>query len=73
MIRLAEGLTIPLDAVTKTFGILAQRRKGKTYTASVMAEELLDTYLSDLRRNGLADVEGGEVRASDTLFVGVGA
>jgi uncharacterized protein len=31
------------------------------------------TYLSTLRRNGLADVSGGEVRASDTLFIGAEA
>lgn len=28
------------------------------------------TYLSTLRRNGLADVEGSSIRASDTLFMG---
>lgn len=37
----AEGLELPLDFVTKTAAILAQRRKGKTYTASVVAEELV--------------------------------
>lgn len=33
---------LPLDFVTKTTAILAQRRKGKTYTASVIAEELVE-------------------------------
>ncbi len=28
------------------------------------------TYLSTLRRNGLAEVQGGWVRPSDTLFIG---
>lgn len=34
-LHVARGVTLPTDFVTKTTGILAQRRKGKTYTASV--------------------------------------
>jgi hypothetical protein len=44
-LKIADGLALPEDAVTKTFGILAQRRKGKTYTASVMAEEMVKAEL----------------------------
>jgi uncharacterized protein len=40
-LKLAEGLALPLDFATKTAAILAQRRKGKTYTASVIAEEMV--------------------------------
>lgn len=40
-LRISADLALPLDFVTKTCGILAQRRKGKTYTASVIAEELV--------------------------------
>lgn len=40
-LRVANSLSLDLDAVTKTFAILAQRRKGKTYTASIVAEELV--------------------------------
>lgn len=40
-LTLSPDLRLDLDAVTKTFGILAQRRKGKTYTASVLAEEFV--------------------------------
>lgn len=40
-LRISADLSLPLDFVTKTCGILAQRRKGKTYTASVLAEELV--------------------------------
>ncbi len=36
----ARGFTLPLDAVTQTFGILAVRGAGKTNTAVVMAEEM---------------------------------
>lgn len=40
-LRLSDNLTLPLDAVTQTFAILAKRGVGKTYTASVMVEEML--------------------------------
>jgi hypothetical protein len=41
-LNISPSLTLPLDSVTKTFAIIAQRRKGKTYTANVMAEEMVD-------------------------------
>jgi len=40
-LHIADNLWLPTDFVTKTVGILAQRRKGKTYTAKVIAEELV--------------------------------
>jgi len=40
-LRIAKGLALPIDFATKTAAILAQRRKGKTYTASVIAEEMV--------------------------------
>jgi uncharacterized protein len=40
-LRIADNLTLPTDAVTQTFAILAKRGVGKTYCASVMAEEML--------------------------------
>lgn len=40
-LKIAQGLSLPVDAVTQTFAILAKRGTGKTYTASVMAEEML--------------------------------
>lgn len=42
MLRIAPGLDLPVDYVTKATAIFAQRRKGKTYTANVIAEELVD-------------------------------
>lgn len=39
MLHVATGLSLPLKAVTQTFAILAMRGVGKTYTASVLAEE----------------------------------
>lgn len=38
-IQISKTFALPLESVTDTFAILAQRRKGKTYTGSVMAEE----------------------------------
>lgn len=40
-LKISPNLVLPANAVTKTFAIIAQRRKGKTYTASVMAEEMV--------------------------------
>src|SRR5262245_12978642 len=41
MLKLSNDLSLPIDAVTQTFAILAKRGVGKTHTASVMAEEML--------------------------------
>lgn len=39
-LNLGDGLTLPLAAVTATFGLLAVRGAGKSNTAAVMAEEM---------------------------------
>ena len=39
--RLADNFSLPVEAVTQTFAILAVRGSGKTYTAMVMAEEMI--------------------------------
>lgn len=44
-LTIAEDLHLPLDAATQTFAILAMRGVGKTYTAAVLAEELLKAGL----------------------------
>ena len=44
-LKLAEDLSLPLDAVTRTFGILAVRGAGKSNTAAVMAEEMFAARL----------------------------
>lgn len=44
-LKIAKNFNLPYEAVTQTFGILAKRGAGKTYTASVMAEEMLDNGL----------------------------
>src|SRR5438132_7878954 len=40
-LHISKDLSLPLEFATKTVAILAQRRKGKTYTASVIAEEMV--------------------------------
>src|SRR5579884_827827 len=40
VLRIAERLELPLDAVTQTFAILGIRGSGKTNTGVVMAEEM---------------------------------
>jgi uncharacterized protein len=44
-LRISRGLDLSYDFVTKTCGILAKRRVGKTYTASVIAEELVSAAI----------------------------
>lgn len=39
-LKLAPGISLPLDVVTQTIGILAQKRKGKSYTARRLVEQL---------------------------------
>jgi hypothetical protein len=39
-LRISPDLELPLDFITSTMAILAQKRKGKTYLAQVYAEEL---------------------------------
>ena len=42
-LHIANGLSFPLEAITQTFGILATKGAGKTYTSMVVAEEMLKT------------------------------
>ncbi|MCK5606515.1 DUF853 family protein [Candidatus Pacearchaeota archaeon] len=44
-LQIAKNLSLPLDAVTQTFAILAIRGAGKTNTSVVMVEELLKNGL----------------------------
>jgi hypothetical protein len=43
-LKISDTLTLPLELVTSTQAILARKRSGKSYTASVMAEELLTAH-----------------------------
>jgi DNA-binding MarR family transcriptional regulator len=40
-LHISSSLSLPIDAVTQTFGILAKRRAGKSYTARRIAEQFL--------------------------------
>lgn len=39
-LKIADGFSLSVDVVTSTVAILSKRRVGKTYTASVIAEEM---------------------------------
>ena len=41
-IALSADFTMPVDSVTSTIAILGKKGRGKTHTASVLAEELMD-------------------------------
>ena len=41
MLRISVDLTLPADAVTQIFAILAKRGVGKTYTALALVQKLL--------------------------------
>lgn len=40
-LKIAPGLTLPLDAVTQTIGCIARKGAGKTYLAKKLAEQML--------------------------------
>ncbi len=44
-LKVSSNLSLPFEMVTQTIGILAKRGVGKTYTASVIAEEFVDAKL----------------------------
>ncbi len=44
-LHIAKDLDVPLDAVTRVFGVVAQRGAGKSYTASVLTEEMVSNGL----------------------------
>lgn len=44
-LKISNDLSLPLEAVTNTHLILARRRVGKSYTAAVMAEEMIKAGL----------------------------
>jgi uncharacterized protein len=43
--HISKDLSLPVEALTQTFAILAKRGAGKTYTAAVMVEEMLKAGL----------------------------
>jgi DNA helicase HerA-like ATPase len=44
-LKISKELSLPAEAVTETFAILAKRGAGKTYTSAVMVEEMLKASL----------------------------
>ena len=45
MLKISDHLSLPVETITHTFGILAVRGAGKSNLAAVMAEEMFDARL----------------------------
>ena len=45
LLQIAQDFALPVDLVTQTIGVLAKRGAGKSYTAAVLAEEMLGASL----------------------------
>jgi hypothetical protein len=45
VLHVAKDFALPIDLVTQTIGVLAKRGAGKSYTAAVLAEEMLGAAL----------------------------
>ncbi len=41
LLKISKDISLAIDAIIQTFAILAKKGSGKSYTASVMAEEML--------------------------------
>lgn len=41
-LRISDGLKLPVDAVTQRISILGRTRSGKSHTAGVLVEEVLE-------------------------------
>lgn len=50
-LRIGEKVSIPADYITKVVSLLAMRGAGKTYTAGVISEELIDYILGNSNNN----------------------
>lgn len=75
-IKIAEELTLPIDAITQTFAEIGKRGSGKTYLASMMAEQMIDTggqiIVIDPIGNwwGLRVNADGESKGKDIFVIG---
>ena len=77
-IVLAADLTLPVEAVTQTFAVLAKRGVGKSTTARRMAEatgrsltsSAFNPTLRDLVERDLVERDGAMYRAADVFFEG---
>lgn len=59
-----------LDVLVASYSMAVDRLKLAEATSITASGGTFQTYLSDLRRNGRADVDGSEIRASESLFIG---
>ena len=75
-LHVAENLSFPIDAVTQTFAAIGRKGAGKTYLASMLAEQMLDAdaqvVVLDAVGNwwGLRVAEDGKSPGKDIFVVG---
>ncbi len=65
-IKIAEGLSLPTDAVTQTFAQIGKRGAGKTYLASMIAEQMLDAQAQVIVLDPIGNWWGLRVNADGT-------
>lgn len=65
-LRISADLSLPVDLVTQTVAILARKGAGKTYTALVMAEEMIKAGLAVVILDPLGATWGLRVSADGT-------
>ncbi len=69
-LRISNDLELPLDAATRRMAILAMSGAGKSNAAVRLAEQMhCAGILSSLRRNGLLEERGSELRAGEALYI----
>ena len=64
-LRVSPDRTLPLDAVTQTFALLAVRRAGKSNAAAVMAEEMFAAGQAFVAIDPKGDRRGQQVSTDD--------
>ncbi len=75
-IKIAENLNLPLDAITQTFAQIGRKGAGKTYLASMIAEQMLDVQaqviIIDPIGNwwGLRVASNGKSKGKDIFIIG---
>ncbi len=70
-VKMADNLGLPVDVVTQRLAFLGRTGSGKSHSVGVLVEELLKAGQQVVIIDPKGDFWG--LRASDTLFLGVGA
>jgi hypothetical protein len=75
-LHIAKGLSLPLDAVTQTFAQIGRKGAGKTYLATMIAEQMLDAEAQTVALDpvgnwfGLRIGADGKSKGKDIFVIG---